>query len=162
MANILKILQIDNTKELNILRMTSKEVNEKDIKDSSFQQFLDDLIYTAEEIQTVEGYRAAGLAAIQVGNPVRVFCILKDNNEFQIMINPQIKKITEDTSIESEACLSIPKKEGYVQRYKKIKVTYLNREGERKRERFTNWEAREIQHEYDHLEGILFTDKIID
>ena len=158
---MLKILEIDNKKELETLRKVSKKVNEKDIKDPLFQQFLDDLIYTAQNTVTEEGWEAAGLAAVQVGKLIKVFCILRDSKEFEIMINPEIKEITKDTAIDTEACLSIPHQTGNVERFKKIKVTYLDRNGNKKRERFSNWEAREIQHEYDHLEGVLFTDKLV-
>lgn len=162
MAKKLRILQIDNEKDLKILRTVSKEINHEDIQKPSFQSFLDDLVYTAQNTETEEGYRVAGLAAVQVGKNVRAFCYLKDNDEFEVIINPEIKVIKEDLVIGTEACLSIPNRTGNVPRYKKIKVTYTDREGKRKKERFSNWEAREILHEYDHLEGVLFTDKTID
>ncbi len=162
MAKKLRILQIDNKKDLSILRKVSKNVKPEDIKDPSFQQFLDNLIYTAKNTETEEGYRVAGLAAVQVGKEIRTFCYLKQNEEFEIMINPEIKVIKEDLVIGTEACLSIPNRTGNVPRYKKIKVTYLDREGKKRKERFSNWEAREILHEYDHLDGILFTDKTVD
>jgi len=162
MAKKLRILQSNNKEDLKILRTISKEVNPNDIQNLSFQSFLDNLIYTARKTETEEGYRVVGLAAIQVGKDIRAFCYLKDNDEFEVMINPEIKVIKENLVIGTEACLSIPNKTGNVPRYKKIKVTYTDREGNRKKERFSNWEAREILHEYDHLEGVLFTDKTID
>lgn len=157
---MLKILEVDNKKDLEILRTVSKKVDPEDIKDPSFQQFLDDLIYTVQNTETEEGWDAAGLAAVQVGKPIKVFCILRDSGEFEVMINPEIKEITKDTYTDTEACLSIPHRTGEVERFRKIKISYLDREGNRKRERFSNWEAREIQHEYDHLKGVLFTDKL--
>lgn len=162
MAKKLRILQINNEKDLSILRNVSKEVKIEEIKDPSFQEFLDDLIFTAKNTETEEGYRVAGLAAVQVGKEIRAFCYLKDNDEFEVMINPEIKVIKEDLVIGTEACLSIPNKTGDVPRYKKIKVTFTDRDGKKRKERFSNWEAREILHEYDHLEGVLFTDKTID
>jgi peptide deformylase len=157
---MLRILQTTNKKDLEMLRKVSEEVSIKEIKTPEFQQFLDNLVYTAQNTKTEEGWDSAGLAAIQVGKAIRVFCFLKENGGFDIMINPEIKEITDNTDIQTEACLSIPKTVGNVERLKKIKVTYLDRNGNRKKERFSNWEAREIQHEYDHLEGILFTDKL--
>jgi len=78
------------------------------------------------------------------------------------MINPQIKIFNKTQVLGVEGCLSVPNREGRVSRYKKIKVKYLNRDGNIEKKIFTNQEAREVQHEYDHTEGILFIDKIID
>ena len=161
MAKKLTILQSNNKEDLKILRKISKPIDIKDINSESFQEFLDDLIYTAQNTQTEEGWDTAGLAAIQVGQQIRAFCFLSENGNFEIMINPEIKQISPNTDIQVEACLSIPKTIGKVKRFKKIKVTYYDRNGNKKKDRFSGWEAREIQHEYDHLEGILFTDILI-
>ncbi len=161
MAKKLPILQSNNKEDLKKLRTVSKPVSIEDIKSESFQSFLDDLIYTAQNTQTEEGWDTAGLAAIQVGQPVRVFCFLKESGDFEVMINPEIKEISPNTDIQVEACLSIPKTVGKVKRFKKIKATYYDRNGNKRKDRFSGWESREIQHEYDHLEGILFTDLLI-
>ena len=162
MANKLRILQVTDKKDLEILRKVSKEISLEELKSTQFQSFLDDLIFTAHNTETEEGFSVAGLAAIQVGKESRVFCILTEDGEFKIMINPEIKVIKDEQVIGQEACLSIPNTLGNVARPKKIKVSYLDRYGKRRKERFSNWEAREILHEYDHLEGVLFTDKLID
>jgi peptide deformylase len=78
------------------------------------------------------------------------------------MINPEIKIIGREKVVDIEGCLSIPNFEGRVSRYKKIKVKYIDREGKIQKGVFKNQEAREIQHENDHLNGILFTDKLSD
>lgn len=163
MSNILKIYTIEDKKEEQILRKVSKDVSLDEILSKDFQQFLDALILTAQKVKTAEGYSAAGLASIQVGIDKRVFCILREESgEFEIMINPEIKILKDDRVIDIEGCLSVPNKEGRVSRNKKIKVKYLDRNGKVKKAVFRNQEAREIQHEYDHLEGILFTDKLSD
>ncbi len=163
MSNILKIYTIENLKEKNFLRKISKDVTKEEINSKEFQSFLDDLLYTAKKIVTQEGYSAAGLAAIQVGIDKKVFCILKEDiNDFEIMINPKIKVINTTEVIGVEGCLSVPKKEGKVSRFKKIKVKYLDRDGKSLKGIFSNQEAREIQHEYDHTQGILFIDKLVD
>lgn len=163
MSNILKIYTIENLKEKNFLRKISKDVTKEEINSKEFQSFLDDLLYTAKKIVTQEGYSAAGLAAIQIGIDKKVFCILKEDiNDFEIMINPKIKVINTTEVIGVEGCLSVPKKEGKVSRFKKIKVKYLDRDGKSLKGIFSNQEAREIQHEYDHTQGILFIDKLVD
>jgi peptide deformylase len=155
-------LLVDNKEDLKTLREVSKVVKKEDINKPEFQKFLDDLIYTAQNTETEEGYRVAGLAAIQVGRKERIFCILSDSEEFEIMINPEIQILKDRQIIGTEACLSIPNRVGDVSRYRKIKVIYLDRNGKRQKKKFVDWEAREIQHEYDHLEGILFTDILVD
>lgn len=163
MSNILKIYTIENPKENKFLRKISKDVTKEEINSKEFQSFLDDLLYTAKKIVTQEGYSAAGLAAIQIGIDKKVFCILKEDiNDFEIMINPKIKVINTTEVIGVEGCLSVPKKEGKVSRFKKIKVKYQNRDGKNLKGIFSNQEAREIQHEYDHTQGILFIDKLVD
>lgn len=163
MRKILKIYTIKDKKEEKVLRKVSKEVSKDEILSREFQLFLDDLLFTAQEVETEEGYSSAGLASIQVGVDKRVFCILKESSgEFELMINPEIKILNNDKVVDVEGCLSIPNFEGRVSRYKKVKVKYLDREGKTQKAVFKNQEAREIQHENDHLDGILFTDKLSD
>jgi peptide deformylase len=163
MSNLLHIYTVENPKELTFLRKVSKDIPKEEILSKQFQSFLDDLIYTSKTIVTEEGYTASGLSAIQVGKDLNVFCIQNEYDyDFEIMINPQIDIVKPTQTIEKEGCLSIPNKEGRVARFKKIKVTYLDRKGNRKRKTFKDLEAREIQHEYDHTKGVLFTDKLED
>ncbi|HBB64715.1 MAG: peptide deformylase, peptide deformylase [candidate division WS6 bacterium GW2011_GWC1_33_20] len=163
MAECLNILTINNPKEEAFLRKKSIEVSKDEIGSKEFQSFLDDLLFTAQNIVTEEGYKSAGLAAVQVGKNLRVFCILKkDSNDFEIMINPQLDILKSREIIQLEGCLSIPRREGNVSRHNKVRVTYLNRYGKKIKKKFSGIESREIQHEYDHIEGILFIDKITD
>lgn len=163
MSKTLKIYTIEDPKQKIFLRKVSKNVTKEEIKTDKFQKFLDDLIYTAENVLTDDGYSAAGLSAIQVGVDKEVFCILKeDSSEFEIMINPEFKVIKNEKSVDIEGCLSVPHKEGNVSRFKKIKVKYLDRNGKVQKGIFSGQEAREIQHEYDHTQGILFIDKLED
>lgn len=161
MGKILKIYTVEDKKEEKFLRELSKEVSLEEIKSDEFQTFLDDLLFTAQNVTTQEGYIAAGLAAVQVGKHYNMFCILEeDSRDFYTMINPKIEILNTLQSSEKEGCLSIPGVEKPVRRFKKIRVTYLDRQGKKNRKVFTEYEAREIQHEYDHTQGILFTDRI--
>lgn len=163
MSKILDIYTIEDSREEKFLRKKCIQVSKKDIPGTQFQSFLDDLLFTAKKIETEEGYSAAGLAAIQVGVDKNIFCILReDSGDFELMINPEIKVIKKDQVVGVEGCLSVPNQEGKVCRFKKIKVKYLDRNGKTKKEIFSNQEAREIQHEYDHTQGILFIDKLVD
>ena len=77
MSNLLKIYTIKDKKEEKFLRESSREVSLDILKSSKFQSFLDDLLFTAKNVTTEEGYKAAGLAAVQVGKHYKVFCILE-------------------------------------------------------------------------------------
>ncbi len=161
MGKILKIYTVGDKKEEKFLREISKDLSLEEIKSDRFQTFFDDLLFTAKNVTTQEGYIAAGLAAVQVGKHYNVFCILEeDSRDFFLMINARIEILNTLQSIEKEGCLSIPGVEEPVRRFKKIRATYLDREGKKNRKIFTEYEAREIQHEYDHTQGILFTDRI--
>lgn len=163
MRKNLKIFTIKDKNEEEFLRESSQDISIEEIKSKEFQDFLEDLLFTAKNVSTEEGYSAAGLAAVQVGLHKNIFCILKESTEdFEIIINPSIKILKEEKVLGTEGCLSVPNKEGMVARYKKIKVKYLDREGKIKKNIFSNQEAREIQHEYDHTKGVLFIDKLVD
>ncbi|HNW23606.1 MAG TPA: peptide deformylase [Candidatus Dojkabacteria bacterium] len=159
----MKIYTIDNKNEEKFLREPSEDVTLDELKSKDLKIFLGEFLHTAKTVMTQEGYSAAGLAAVQVGLHKNIFCILKEGTqEFEVMINPSIKVIKDEKIIDTEGCLSVPKREGKVERYKKIKVKYLDRDGKIKKGVFSNQEAREIQHEYDHTKGVLFIDKLID
>ena len=127
-------------------------------------QDLKDTLDTAKPI-------GAGLAAPQIGVSTQVFIarkFLKDpnNSENEIhedfaFINPKIISFSEQKEIDWEGCLSIPNTYGKVERSKKIKIKAQNEKGERIQMTASGLFARIIQHEMDHLNGILFTSKNI-
>jgi peptide deformylase len=162
MSKSLRILKVNSKEDLKTLRAISREVTQEEIKSDEFQEFLDNLLYTVENTDMQEGFMAAGLAAPQVGKNIRVFAKLIGKNKFGIYINPKIDILKTTQDIQLEACLSIPDKEGLVLRFNNIKLTYLDRKGRKRREKYYDWDAREILHENDHLDGILFTDKLVD
>ncbi len=108
-----------------------------------------------------ETARGVGLAAPQIGISKRAFVIeIADEELYYEMINPQIIRM--DGREEGwEGCLSVPGVEGLVPRAEKLKVKYLNREGQECELVAEGYLARVVQHENDHLDGILFTDKTI-
>ena len=76
------------------------------------------------------------------------------------MINPIWKKISEDTDIQYEGCMSVPVIRGKVERYKNIELTYFNENGEKIVRQVDGFFARLVQHECDHLDGIVFLEKV--
>ncbi len=160
MPKKLKILTTENKKEKEILRQKSKKVMKEEIGGEEFKNFVEDLIFTAKNHKLDKGWITAGLAAIQVGKPIQVFTILNsETQKYEIYINPEIKEVGTKKEKSIEGCLSLPKKEKEIMRYKKIKVKYIDIEGKKRKEIHKDSTARVIQHEYDHLQGILFTDK---
>jgi len=161
MSNTLKILTIENPKEEEILRTISNDVNLEDIKTKEFQEFLEQLRLTAERSEEQVGVASAGISAPQVGKNIRVFYILDSKEEkFKLFVNPELTIIDMKQDLDWEGCLSIPGVEEKVLRYGKVKVSYIDRKGKKQRKTFKGMEAREIQHESDHLDGILFIDRI--
>lgn len=77
------------------------------------------------------------------------------------MINPEILEQSQDMTVEEEACLSLPDLRGNVARHKKITVAYLDENGKPKVKKYNDFDAIIIQHEIDHLDGILFIDKMV-
>ena len=160
------------------LRQKAKELT---VFDKKFFKFLRDL---GDTLIKKENPKGVGLAAPQVNKSVRVFAaVLGEKNQesdkpvIEFFINPKIVKHSEETllgladgSERFEGCLSIPLLYGPVPRYKWIEMEYQSLEysdlkkqnpPKTKKAKFSDFDARVIQHEYDHLEGILFTDHIL-
>lgn len=126
--------------------------------------------------ETMYQASGVGLAAPQVGLPVRLFVV--DTSPFgedeelearerealrdfkRVFINAQMEEESGDPWLFNEGCLSIPDIREDVSRREEITISYMDENFNAKRERFDGILARVIQHEYDHIEGILFTDKL--
>ncbi len=108
-----------------------------------------------------------GLAAPQVGVPERLIVVeYAENDEEEespkklfVLANPEIVKVSDETETGIEGCLSIPGLVGEVERYSQVVVRGQNRRGQPVRIKAKGWLARIFQHEIDHVEGILFTDR---
>ena len=134
-----------------ILRKKAREVEVFD--DARLHQLLDDM---KETLHVAEG---VGLAAPQVGISKRVVIIEPTEGDITEMINPVITK-AKGSQIGLEGCLSVDSsKNGKVNRPMSLTVEYFDRNGEKQVMRATDWTARIICHETDHLDGILFIDK---
>lgn len=121
--------------------------------DTSIQRLLDDL---AETMLDAPG---AGLAANQIGVPLRVCVVKGDENQIWGLVNPVIVK-SAGSQVGYEGCLSKPGWVGEVERHESVVVKGLNRHGKEVRIKSTGFTARAFQHELDHLDGILFTDRL--
>ena len=136
-----------------LLRQISKPV----IKVGKEEQLLMD-----DMLETMYSANGIGLAAIQIGVPKRIIVmdISKDENkkEPRFFVNPQIKNIGELKSTYEEGCLSVPNQFAEIDRPKKCEVEYLDYNGVKKNLKAEGLLATCIQHEMDHLDGILFID----
>ncbi len=134
------------------LRERSVEVDPKAIGTPEFQTFLDDLI----ETMFVED--GVGIAAPQVGRNERIF-IVNEKAGPKAYINPEVTPIGELTEASEEGCLSVPGLWGWVKRAKKAQVTALDRHARRVEFDAKGFMAIVFQHEYDHVNGVLFVDR---
>ncbi|MBE9076747.1 peptide deformylase [Romeria aff. gracilis LEGE 07310] len=136
-----------------------------DFADPRIQLLIDDLIETAQAANGV------GIAAPQVGESLRLFIVASRPNlryphapsmAPTAMLNPQIIAHSDEAIEAWEGCLSVPDRRGQVRRYREIEVTYQDRWGKPQRQVLTDFVARIFQHEYDHLEGRVFVDRVED
>ncbi len=125
--------------------------------------------FVADMQETLTAAEGCGLAAPQVGKSLRMFIV--DGSELgedypecvdfkQTFINPEIIEASEDTSTYSEGCLSLPGISENVVRPKTIKIRYQDADFKWHEDTFTDFKARIVLHEYDHLEAHVFTDRI--
>ena len=155
---ILKVCRLGHP----VLRRVAEPVPPGNIVRPAFQQFIDDMIETMHE------YEGVGLAAPQVHEDVRLFVAVLDGHqegeaegEPVVIVNPEITPVTGTETIEGwEGCLSIPDVRGRVPRAREITLRGLDRRGERFERQLQDFPARVAQHEADHLDGILFFDRM--
>jgi peptide deformylase len=119
--------------------------------------------------ETMYHSEGLGLAAPQIGKSLRIFVIdgkplAEDEPEFadfkRVFINPRITEKTGELQPMNEGCLSIPNLREEVNRESHIRIRYFDENWQLHDEEYDGYKARVIQHEYDHLDGILFTDKV--
>lgn len=116
------------------------------------------LTLIADMAETMGSADGVGLAAPQVGVPMRV-CLAPVNGKFTALINPEITWKSDETAVDEEGCLSLPGIYLPVRRSTGIIVTYTDPKNGKHEYRLENFEARVVQHEVDHLDGILIVDK---
>jgi peptide deformylase len=155
--SILKVARMGHP----VLRAKARRLEKGELKSAAMQKLIDDMIDTMRE------YRGVGLAAPQVHEGLRLFIAFLDDKEDGeddaeplAIVNPDITIVDGDVIEDWEGCLSIPNIRGRVPRAREIKVRALDRKGDRIELCAHDFPARVIQHETDHLDGVLFFDRM--
>jgi len=153
--SILKVARMGHP----VLRQRARPIEKADLRDPLVQKLIDDMIDTMHE------YHGVGLAAPQVHEGMRLFVALLEEDPDSktpptVVINPEITPVGAEQEEGWEGCLSIPDIRGMVPRYVDISVKALDRHGKPTEMRLTKFAARVAQHETDHLDGVLFVDRM--
>jgi peptide deformylase len=149
-----------------VLRERARELTQDELRSDEVQQLIDDMI---ETMRAAEG---AGLAANQVGETARVAVVevrpgnprypYKPPVPLTVIVNPVIEPLDDELEWINEGCLSVPNLRGEVPRHVNVRVRYLDRDGVEHDEVRRGLTAGTFQHELDHLDGVLFVDRVAD
>jgi peptide deformylase len=148
-----------------MLRERAREVTAEELALPGIQALVDDLV------ETMRAANGAGLAAPQIAVPLRVFVVevrdnprypYKPNMPLRVLVNPIVRPVSDETFEVVEGCLSIPGLRGRLRRDAEVEIAYLDRDGAPHVEEIRGLSAGTFQHEQDHLDGILFVDRVAD
>ena len=153
--SILKVARMGHP----VLRERARPVSKSNLRDPLMQKLIDDMIDTMHE------YSGVGLAAPQVHESLRLFVALLEEDpdsktQATVVINPEITALTSSREDGWEGCLSIPDIRGMVPRWTDITVRAIDRKGKAFELPLKGFAARVAQHETDHLDGVLFFDRM--
>jgi peptide deformylase len=158
---ILKVTRLGHP----VLRKVTEVISVTELQTPAMQKFIDDMVETMKE------YDGVGLAADQVHESKQVAVLeVADNPRYPqkpkvpltVLVNPQITPLSDEMEDDWEGCLSIPDLRGRVPRYKSIRVQALDRNGTKLDFVADDFHARVIQHEFDHLNGKVYLDRMRD
>ena len=158
--SILKVARIAHP----VLRSPAKPVRKEAFRDRLFQKLIDDMRETMHE------YEGVGLAAPQVHEGLRLAVIEVPGSDeraraevpFMVLVNPEVTPLGDERENGWEGCLSVPDLRGVVQRWKRVKLEALDRDGKRYSLEAQDFFARVVQHECDHLDGNVYLDRMAD
>jgi peptide deformylase len=151
MPKVLKILTLP--KENKRLRQKSRPVKKDDIESPETKRLVADMIRT---MQVKDG---AGLAAPQIGKLIRLAVVNTKDGPLPLF-NPELVKKSLAKEVTEEGCLSVPRIFGPVKRHRSVVCAYLDQDGREQKLEGSGLLARALQHELDHLDGVLFIDKL--
>lgn len=147
------------------LRLRARELSLEELHSGDIQRFIDDLV------ETMRHANGAGLAATQVDRPLRICALeVKDNPRYPykpnipltVLVNPSLEPLSDARFDNEEGCLSVPNLRGRVSRFAELRVRALDRDGNEIDRVVRGITAGTYQHEVDHLDGLLFLDRVED
>lgn len=159
--SILKVARLGHP----VLRGGARTLTAKEVATPEVQRLIEDMIETMRE------YNGVGLAAVQVHEPLQIAVLeVADNPRYPdkpavpltVLINARIEPLEQTSEDDWEGCLSVPDMRGRVPRYTKLRVRALNHEGREVDFVASGFHARVIQHEFDHLNGKVYLDRMQD
>lgn len=162
--DIMRILSVDNESDLAVLRAGTSNFNVPDLNSAEYAKLADKMVRT---LQSTDG--GVGLAAPQVGISRRVVAVMrvdKEGEPIEVYPNIRIEEMRGEMEPGGEGCLSVPDQRGDVMRYRDITIVYTDINSDRMdqpreiREEVSGFAAVIFQHEVDHLDGIIFTDRL--
>jgi peptide deformylase len=148
-----------------VLRRRAREVTPEELRSGRVQRLIDDMI------ETMRAAGGAGLAANQVGELLRIAVVEVDHNRrypykppipLTVIVNPAVEPVGDETVEINEGCLSVPDLRGTVDRHAAVRVLRLDRDGVQRDDFRRGLTAGTFQHEVDHLDGVLFLDRVRD
>jgi peptide deformylase len=149
-----------------VLRERAREVSEEELGSGEVQRLIDDMV------ETMRAADGAGLAANQVAETLRIAVVevrpgnprypYKPAVPLTVAVNPVIEPLDDEVERINEGCLSVPNLRGEVPRHMGIRLRYTDRDGEEHEEVKRGLTAGTFQHELDHLDGVLFLDRVDD
>jgi peptide deformylase len=149
-----------------VLRRRARELGPEELRSEPIQRLIGDMI------ETMRAAAGAGLAANQVGEPVRVAVVevdgvnprypYKPSIPLTVIVNPVLEPLDGELVEINEGCLSVPDLRGFLRRHVNIRLRYLDRDGTEREEVKRGLTAGTFQHELDHLDGRVFLDRVED
>ncbi len=149
-----------------VLRERAREVSQEELRSDDVQRLIDDMV------DTMRAADGAGLAANQVAETLRIAVVevrpgnprypYKPPVPLTVVVNPVIEPLDDEVERINEGCLSVPNLRGEVPRHMSIRLRYTDRDGEEHEEVRHGLTAGTFQHELDHLDGVLFLDRVDD
>jgi peptide deformylase len=149
-----------------VLRERAREVSSEELRSPEVQRLIDDMI------ETKRAANGAGIAANQVSDTRRIAVVevqagnprypYKPPVPLTVLVNPVLEAVGDETAEINEGCLSVPDLRGTVDRHVTVRVRFLDRDGEAHEEVRRGLTAGTFQHEVDHLDGVLFLDRVRD
>ena len=145
-------------KDSAVLRAQSIDLGRRELRSPELQTLIRKMLHTV----TDPSQDGVGIAAPQVGLNRRIVCVMrydKPGEPFEAFVNIRIDSLIGPTKPGPEGCLSLPELRGIVPRHQKVQISYLTPEGKPVTEQVEGYTAVIFQHECDHLDGILYTDR---